>query len=353
MVSARCDPAGYEIKPLNPEKMLMQSQTQTPNRVLTYAPIPRQPLLPRLVKALFTLLLAAPFVIFGVLAATSPSFRQALEAVARGQLSPAVSFPGAPRVDLLILGHDQDVDNHQRVLKTRGRSDMIMLSRLDFANRAAYMLSIPRDTWIRLPGSRRSAKINAAYAIGGPRYAARAVAGLVGVRAPYMLAISFHGFVRAVDALGGVDLEVDRNMDYDDNWGDLHVHLRKGFQHLNGRQALGFVRFRHADRGAADSDFKRAERQQRLLAAIKQKLKNPLTWLRLPYVSDAVRPSLTTNLSFGQLLCLAAFVPRIPPSNLRMLTLPSYSSGAVVYANRTRMRAVLRKYFLVPEGSQP
>jgi len=250
-------------------------------------------------------------------------------------------------VDLLILGHDQDVDNQKRVLKTRGRSDMMMLSRIDFENRAAYLLSIPRDTWVRLPGSRHYAKINAAHAIGGPRYSARAVAELVGVRPRYMLTLDFHGFARAIDALGGIDIEVDRNMDYDDNWGDLHVHLRKGYQHLNGHQALGFVRFRHADRGAADNDFKRAERQQRMLAAIKQKLKNPLTWVRLPYVCDAVRPSLATNLTFGQLLCLAAFAPRVPPANLHMLTLPSYSSGGVVYPNRARMRTLLRKYFQV------
>jgi polyisoprenyl-teichoic acid--peptidoglycan teichoic acid transferase len=314
----------------------------------TYYPYPAKPqrrFVPRLLRGLFLLLLALPFLTLAVLAATSPSFREALAVVTRGGLSPAVSFPGVARVDLLILGHDQDVDNRKRVLKTRGRSDMMMLARLDLENQAAYLLSIPRDTWIRLPGSRRYAKINAAHAIGGPRYSARAVAELVGVRPEYMLSLDFHGFVRAIDAMGGIDVEVDRNMDYDDNWGDLHVHLQKGFQHLNGHQALGFVRFRHADRGTSDSDFKRAERQQRMLAAIKQKLKNPLTWVRLPYVCDALRPSLATNLTFGQLLCLAAFAPRIPPTNLRMLTLPSYSSGAVVYPNRARMRAVLRKYF--------
>jgi LCP family protein required for cell wall assembly len=312
-----------------------------------YPAKPQRGFVPRFLRALFLLLLALPFLTLAVLAATSSSFHEALVVVARGGLSPAVSFPGESRVDLLILGHDEDVDNHKRVLKTRGRSDMMMLTRLDFENRAAYLLSIPRDTWVRLPGSRHYAKINAAHAIGGPRYAARAVAELVGIRPRYMLALDFHGFVRAIDAMGGIDMDVDRNMDYDDNWGDLHVHLKKGPQHLNGHQALGFVRFRHADRGASDSDFKRAERQQRMLAAIKQKLKNPLTWVRLPYVCDALRPSLSTNLTFGQLLCLAAFAPRVPPANLRMLTLPSYSSGAVVYPNRARMRAVLRKYFHV------
>jgi LCP family protein required for cell wall assembly len=218
---------------------------------------------------------------------------------------------------------------------------------MDFENRAAYLLSIPRDTWVRLPGSRHHAKINAAHAIGGARYAARAVEGLVGVRSQYLLTLDYHGFIKAIDAMGGVEVMVDRNMDYDDNWGDLHIHLKKGRQRLNGYRALGFVRFRHADRGPADSDFKRAGRQQLLMTAIKAQLKNPLTWPRLPYVCDAVRPSLSTNLTFGQLFCLGAFAPRIPPPNLRTLTLPSYPAGANVYPDRTRMREVMRKYFQV------
>lgn len=299
----------------------------------------------RLWKTVLLLLFLSPFLLVGFLAATSRSARDAMAAIARGELSPAVSFPGRNRIDLLILGRDRDVDNRKRVLNTRGRSDLMMLSRVDFSNRAAYVLSIPRDTWIRLPGSRRHGKINAAHAIGGARYSARAVAELVGVRPEYMLTLDYHGFVRAIDAMGGVDLMVDRNMDYDDNWGDLHIHLKRGFQHLSGRQALGFVRFRHADRGPADSDFKRAGRQQVLLTAIKAKLKNPLAWPRLPYVCDAVRPSLSTNLSFGQLLCLAAFAPRIPGPNLRMLTLPAHSSGANVYPDRTRMRELVLQYF--------
>jgi len=301
--------------------------------------------MPRLIRNLFLLILASPFLCLVWLAATSPSFPDSVGVIVQGGLSPAVSFPRHSRVDLLILGRDRDVDDHKRVLKTRGRSDLMMLSRLDLENRAAYVLSIPRDTWVRLPNSHRYAKINAAHAIGGPRYAARTVQSLVGVRPEYMLTLDYHGFVKAIDALGGIDLTVDRNMDYDDNWGDLHIHLKKGPQHLSGRQTLGFIRFRHADRGASDSDFKRAARQQTLLTALKAKLKNPLVWPRLPYACDAMRPSLSTNLSFGQLLCIAAFMPRVPPSNLHTLTLPSYSSGAVVYPERSRMRAVMRKYF--------
>jgi polyisoprenyl-teichoic acid--peptidoglycan teichoic acid transferase len=304
-------------------------------------------LLPRLLKRLLLLLLLSPLIGFVILFATSRSVRDAVGVVLRGELAPARAFPGRERVDLLVLGRDRDINNRKQVMKTRGRSDLIMLTRMDFENRAAYMLSIPRDTWVRLPRSRRHSKINAAYAIGGARYAARTVEGLIGVRPAYMATLDYQGFVKAIDALGGVEVTVDRDMEYDDDWGDLHIHLKRGRQRLNGEQALGFVRFRHADRGPADSDFKRAERQQRLLAAIKERVRNPLTWLRLPYAMDAVRPYLSTNLTFGQLLCLGAFVPRVPQPNLRQLTLPSRSSGALVYPNRERLRELMRKYFQV------
>jgi LCP family protein required for cell wall assembly len=300
---------------------------------------------PRLWKTIVWLLLLSPFLYLGVVTATSRSAREALGALVRGELSPAVSFPGRTEINLLILGRDRDINNRKQVMKTRGRSDLIMLTRVDFEDRAAYLLSIPRDTWVRLPGSQRRSKINAAYAIGGARYAARAVENLVGVRAEYMLTIDYKGFAKAIDALGGVEVYVDRNMDYDDNWGDLHIHLKKGHQRLNGEQALGFVRFRHADRGPADSDFKRAERQQRLMTALKAKLRNPLTWPRLPYALDAVRPYLSTNLTFPQLLSLGAFVPQVPPPNLRMVTLPARSSGAAVYADPRKVGDVMRKYF--------
>src|SRR5438093_9930974 len=139
----------------------MQYSTTRP-----YYPVkPQRRGMPRLIRNFFLLLLASPFLCVAWLAATSPSFRDAVGVLAQGGLSPAASFPGRSHIDLLVLGRDRDVDNHKRVLKTRGRSDLMMLSRLDLENRAAYVLSIPRDTWVRLPGSHRYGKINAAHAI--------------------------------------------------------------------------------------------------------------------------------------------------------------------------------------------
>jgi polyisoprenyl-teichoic acid--peptidoglycan teichoic acid transferase len=134
-------------------------------------------------------------------------------------------------------------------------------------------------------------------------------------------------------------------MDYDDDWGDLHIHLRKGRQHLNGRQAMGFVRFRHADRGASDSDLKRMRRQQALLEALRQQATNPLTLIRVPYAMDAVRSHLRSSLKFPQLLCLAYFAHSVPRTNLRTFSMPAHEGGSFVYPDRGRARELVRQLF--------
>jgi polyisoprenyl-teichoic acid--peptidoglycan teichoic acid transferase len=231
------------------------------------------------------------------------------------------------------------------VLNTPGRSDLLMLARADFEDGTISVLSIPRDTRVRIPGHGGYNKINAAHSYGGPRLTMRTVASLLGVRPEHAVVLDLTGFEKAIDALGGVTLTVDRNMDYDDNWGDLHIHLRKGRQHLNGNQAMGFVRFRHADQGSSDSDLKRMRRQQALLEALRQQATNPLTLIRVPYAMDAARSHLRSSLKFSQLLCLAYFAHSVPRSNLRTFSLPAHEGGSFVYPDRERARKLVRRLF--------
>ena len=172
-------------------------------------------------------------------------------------------------MNLMVIGHDCDYNDKDQVIKTQGRSDMLMEAHLDFDRKTVTLLSIPRDTRAAIPGHGVS-KINAAHFYGGPSLTEKTVEANFGVPSDKFIALDFQGFEKAIDLLGGVDLKVDRKMDYDDNWGHLHIHLKPGMQHLNGQQAMGFVRFRHAD-----SDFVRIQRQQTLLAALKAKLARP------------------------------------------------------------------------------
>jgi LCP family protein required for cell wall assembly len=247
-------------------------------------------------------------------------------------------------VTVLVMGRDRDLNNRKQVLDTPGRSDLMMLAQFDFEYRTLGVLSIPRDTRVQIPG-RGWHKINAAHAFGGPRLAARTVAAFVGVQPDHTIVLDFEGFEKVIDAIGGVTLTVDRDMDYDDNWGDLHIHLKKGRQHLNGEQAMGFVRFRKSKKGPGESDLKRVQRQQVLLDAVKQRMKNPVALVRAPLALDALRAHTKTSLRFGQLLCLGTAAARVPRQNLRMATLPAHIGRSYVYPDAAASRELFRRLF--------
>jgi LCP family protein required for cell wall assembly len=221
-------------------------------------------------------------------------------------------------LNLLVIGRDRDYDNQDRVIATAGRSDLLMVARLDFAHRAVSLLSIPRDTRARIPG-RGVRKINAAHQFGGPALTAQTVQANFGIPSQNFVSVDFGGFEQAIDRLGGVDVNVDKRMDYDDDWGHLHIHLRPGPQHLSGAQAMGFVRFRHSD-----SDLVRVQRQQVLLAALKAKLGQPQTLAQLPQLLDVLESHVVTDLTPEQEIVLARFLHDTPHAQLRMVTLPSH-----------------------------
>jgi LCP family protein required for cell wall assembly len=296
-----------------------------------------------LLRRLFGLLFLALLGGGAWLYSTSPTMRDVVKTLTTGALLPSVSFPNQRSVTFLVLGRDRDLDNRGQILKTPGRSDLIMLVRADFENRRITGISIPRDTRVRIPGYSGYHKVNAAHSFGGPRLTMRTVEALTGVRPQHVVRLDFDGFEKAIDAIGGVEVTVDRDMDYDDNWGNLHIHLKKGRQRLNGEQAMGFVRFRHADRGRSDSDLQRMRRQQALLQALRQQVRNPFTLVRAPLAMDRARPHLHSSLKIPQLFCLAAFARGLPQEQVRMGSLPARLGNDFVYADRAAVRQLARQ----------
>lgn len=299
----------------------------------------------KLLRALLGLIFLAALGGGAYLYNTSPTARDLVKTLATGALSPSVSFPGKQSVTFLLLGRDRDLDHRRQPLKTHGRSDLIMLVRADFEYRTISVLSIPRDTRVRIPGRPGYHKINAAHSFGGPRLTMRTVAAFLGVWPDHVVRLDFDGFEKAIDALGGVEVYVDRDMHYDDHWGGLHIHLKKGRQRLNGEQAMGFVRFRHADRGPSDSDLKRIRRQQALLQALREQVKNPLVLVRVPYAMDRIRPHLHSSLKIPQLFCLAYFARGVPPNNVRFVSLPARTGSSFVYPDQAAARRLARDLF--------
>lgn len=227
----------------------------------------------------------------------------------------------------------------------------MLLARLDFAAKTIQVLSIPRDTRVHIPGTRGYSKINAAHAIGGPELAAETIHDFLGVQTDASLVVDYKMLEHVVDQLGGVTVAVDKQLDYDDDWGNLHIHLKPGIQTLNGRDAMGFVRYRHANEGNADSDFVRIGRQQQMLQSMKAKMKDPGTWLRVPGALDIVRKEMRGTLRYQQLVALATFARAVPKESVAMYILPNRPGRVFVYAEPEESKALVAKLF--PVDSQP
>jgi polyisoprenyl-teichoic acid--peptidoglycan teichoic acid transferase len=230
---------------------------------------------------------------------------------------------GQQKLNLLILGYQAD----------ELTTDTIILAHLDVGRRTATLVSIPRDTWVPVPGEGAS-KINSAYAFGGAHATAKVTSKLMG-GAPIdaIVALQPEGAQAIVDAMGGLDVNVDEGMDYDDNNGDLHIHLRKGEQHLTGSQVAGYVRFRHD----AASDFGRVRRQQQVLKLMLDQVSEPQNWSKLPHVLQLARKYINTTLNNTQLLSLLTIYRNVPDENIRSFTLPSkpgwVGDASVVFAD--------------------
>ena len=183
-----------------------------------------------------------------------------------------------------------------------GRSDTLMLAAVDEEHGRAALLSIPRDTRIEV-GSYGYDKINHAYAFGGHEMTLASVSALVGVPITHYIMVDTSSFERIVDAVGGVDIDVEKRMYYEDPWDDgggLVIDLAPGEQHMNGARAIQYVRYRDGE-----GDIGRIGRQQHFMRALLAQLLSPQVLPRLATVVDEVKNAVDTDLTTRQLLTLA------------------------------------------------
>lgn len=206
-----------------------------------------------------------------------------------------------------------------------GNTDTMMVVTYDVKNQHVGVVSVPRDTLMDVP--RTIKKINAAYAAGGVEEVQKEVSDLLGFPVDHYIIINLRGFKALVDALDGVDFDVPVNMNYDDPTQDLHIHLSKGMQHLNGAQALQLVRFRS---GYANADIGRIETQQKFLTALAKKL---LSWHSVTKINDFISifaQYVKTDLSVGNMAYFGLAALDLDVSTgVSMGTLPG--NGLVTY----------------------
>ncbi len=207
---------------------------------------------------------------------------------------------------VLFVGLDEPDRLHPLTMPRR--SDAVILMAVPLNGSGATMLAVPRDARVHIPGVRGWRKINAAYPIGKVPLLRKTLAqeSTLSAQLPHYLVFSSITLKTMVDAVNGVRVDVPFDMDYDDNWGNLHIHLKKGAQVLNGEQAVGYVRWRKNNSGKhkAGTDFERSERQQEVLKAIAKKLMTVQGIFKTPTVYKKFRANTQSNLTFRQLVIL-------------------------------------------------
>jgi LCP family protein required for cell wall assembly len=209
----------------------------------------------------------------------------------------------ADRVNILLLGVDR---SPERVVSDRDdfRTDVMLLLTIDFANQKVDLISVPRDTYAKIYNVNSRWKINAAFFHGGGfkgegfEYSMHTISELFGgIPVEYYACVEMDGIKKVVDAMGGVDYDVDVEIRLNGR------HLKKGQQHLNGQQVLDYCRARKG----ISTDVGRIDRQQRILFAVFNQMKSSKQLINIPNIYLSVKDHVYTNLNIEQIAALALF----------------------------------------------
>ena len=224
-------------------------------------------------------------------------------------------------VNILILGTDignvKQVDN-----QGDKRTDTIMVANYNPQNKTLHIVSIPRDTLINVNG--KNAKINAAYEIGGYPKIKSEVENILNVNINYMVKIDYNAFDEIIDAIGGVDMKIERNMIYDDETQNLHINFKAGeTAHLDGKKAEEFFRWRKNNDGSgfANGDLDRIENQHKFISSVVDKCTSPLMIFRIPGIMSAIGNNVETNMSALDVLSYGTKFMGLKKDNVIMSTI--------------------------------
>lgn len=216
------------------------------------------------------------------------------------------------KATVMIMGVDEREDDV-------GRSDTLMIATLDPEKNQAAILSVPRDTRVKIRGYGFD-KINAAYAYGGRKLTQETIENLLNTHIDHYIKINVHGFTKIIDALGGIDIDVEKRMYYEDPWDDdggLYIDLQPGMQHMDGKTAITYVRYRDEE-----GDIGRIKRQQNFMKAVMDKLVSPTIIPKLPSIVSAVSDSVETDMSVSELLSFLGTLQEAKDNGLKSDMVP-------------------------------
>lgn len=208
--------------------------------------------------------------------------------------------------NVLVLG----VDSKTRFTGTR--SDSIILATVDTEDRKARMISIPRDTRVKVKGAWD--KINSAYAYGGVELAKETVEDFLGVKIDRYVIVNFNSLIEIVDAIGGIEVDVPKRMYYPDE----NIDLQPGKQLLTGEQVLGYTRFRNDTEG----DIGRARRQQEVIQLVGEKVFGLKGLINLPSLINIALDNVETDVPVKEMLALTKLAPDVLNNQVTSIVVP-------------------------------
>lgn len=218
----------------------------------------------------------------------------------------------ALKKNIIVLGVDERAEEHDV-----GRSDTLFVVMFDTNKKAASLLSVPRDTRVRIKGHGWD-KINHAYAYGGRELTQKTTEELLGIKINNYVMVDFKGFVGLVDAIGGVDINVEKNMYYYDEWDGFKIDLKKGMQHMDGKTAIQYVRYRDEE-----GDIGRIRRQQHFMMAVYDRITSANMLLHIPGLAKQLTNMVKTDLPLTDMVDLGRVLHAMVKSKgLAMATVP-------------------------------
>lgn len=228
------------------------------------------------------------------------------------------------RVNILLLG----VDTLETEKNQKGtRSDTIMILSVDPITNTAFILSIPRDSYVKISGSNEYTRINHAHSYGGTDLALATIKEFINIPIHHYVKVDYKALFKTVDDLGGVEFDVPVDMKYKDTAAKppLNIDLKKGVQVLNAEQSMGLLRFRE---GYPDKDLGRIKVQQKFIKTVLEKISSPSSITKIPKFIDTIYQYVETDMTLNDVLSLTKLSININKDMIEKKTVPGQPGRA-------------------------